>query len=265
MMLNIQPVRVGVVTLALVACGFVINGAAAQQQQITSLKLCRKNVPAAPIRGEFKCETPEFVSKEYIVGEPYTAVHSVTPKQSDLYEVEYRYPGEFPIPCHWRPLTLTLELGEELSTTHNVNVSGTAKAGGSVGTEVEAGVKIALAARARTEAWAQVELTTGYSWQSSVKIINKMIIPVHVCSRFTRVVTWDTVFNESRQAYGFRLLWKSECKFSNPELDGEVAILTQTTDCWTGEYVAKGNGHKRTRDVVSGMPIQMPCPLECPI
>jgi len=263
-MRNLQPVRFGVLTLTLVACGFVINGAAAQVE-ISSVELCQKNVPATPDRGAFICDTPAFKSKEYIVGRPYTAEHEVTVKEKDQYEAEYRYGGEFPIPCHWRPLSLNLELGEEVSTTHTVNVSGTAKAGGSVGTEVEAGVKIALAARARTEAWAQVELTTGYSWQSSVKIISKMIIPVHVCSRFTRDVKWDAIQHESRQPYGYRLLWESECKFYDPKIDDEVAILSQTTECWTGEYVAKANGHNRTTDVVTGIPIQMPCPMACPI
>jgi len=262
-MRNLQPVRFGVLTLTLVACGFVINGCA-KEEEISSVVLCEKNVPARPFFGKFTCSKPAFKSKEYIVGEPYTAEHVITVKKTDQDVAEYRYAGEFPIPCHWRPLSLTKELGEEISTTHTMNVSGTAQADGLVSTEVEAGLKLALAESARTEARALVEPTTGDSLQSSVKIISTTIIPVHVCTRFTRDVEWDVIHHQSRQPHGYRLTWESECKFSNPDLDEEVAILSQTTECWTGEYVAKANGHGGTTEVISAMAIQQPCVMDCP-
>ncbi len=248
------------------ACAVIGVGCSVSSSQPTfsTMAKCRKTPAPMPVRPGFTCGAPEIVHERLVAGVAVVTEHSVTTEHFGEYVAEYLYGGEFPIPCHWRPLSQAKELGEEIFRMHTVDVSGTAGAGGSVSSEVEAGLKLALAASAKTEAWAQVEITAGSSWQTQVRVVRKSFPIVYICSSQTLNVTRNKIHHVVNQPVGYALTWEFECKFTSSS-DGEVAKLQDITQCWTGEYTAKGNGHDQIREVAVAKPIQIPCIIgPCP-
>jgi hypothetical protein len=242
----------------------VISAASGSQPKVSTLAACKASPPSAPARPGFTCGKAQVVSEDFVLGQTYTATRVEVVEHYGEYVADYLYGGEFPIPCHWRPLVENKELGEEISRTHTVSVSGTASAGGSISSEVEAGVKLALAAKAKTEAWAQVELTSGYSWQHQVKVVRKSFPAVYICSRKTLNVTRNVITHVENQPFEYDLTWNFKCKFA-ANANYEVATLSDVTTCWTGEYTAKGHGHNRLHEISVSTPIQVPCIIgPCP-